>query len=201
MSHRYTYEGSCHCHNLEVRLASDKTPLDLGTRADGCSFCKRHRAVYTVDPAGSLSIIVRDASLLSRYRFGTRTADFLLCKSCGAFVAAHMPEASIAVVNVNVLEASAAFLATPLRLGDFDQESVQERLARRKAGWSARVNERSIPMAWCIAKGPGCSSASAIRRRRFGGSASTASSSSRWRRGRGRPTSRCPRSFRCRSRA
>jgi hypothetical protein len=136
MAYRHTYEGACHCRNLELRLASDKTPLELGTRADGCSFCKRHRAVYTADPAGSLSLTVRDASLLSRYRFGTKTADFLLCKSCGVFVAAYVPEPPLAVVNVNVLEASAAFLATELHLADLDQEPLEARLARRRARWT-----------------------------------------------------------------
>src|SRR5689334_7804481 len=101
MPDRRVYLGACHCGNLGLRFESDKTPLELGTRADGCSFCERHRAVYTADPAGRVSIAVRDGSLLSRYRFGTKTADFLLCKACGVFVAAYMPEPPVAVVNVN----------------------------------------------------------------------------------------------------
>jgi hypothetical protein len=138
MSRRHTYEGACHCGNLKLCLTSDRAPLELGARADGCSFCARHRAVYTSDPAGSLFLEVGDEALLSRYRFGTRTADFLVCRSCGVFVAAHMPEPSLAVVNVNVLEARADFLAmlSPQAVADLDQESLADRLARRRARWT-----------------------------------------------------------------
>ena len=61
------------------------------------------------------------------------------------------------------------------------------------SGSSARASARSIPTGLCIAKGPGCWSACATKRRRFAASGSTASCSSRSLRGRGPPTSRCPR--------
>lgn len=136
MSHRHTYPGACHCANLRLVLVSDKTPAALGTRADGCSFCTMHRAAYTSDPAGSLSLTATDASLLARYRFGTRTADFLLCRSCGVFIAAYMPQPAVAVVNVNVLEARAAFLVAEPPVVDLDGESLADRLARRRARWT-----------------------------------------------------------------
>ena len=136
MSRRHTYPGACHCGNIEVRLESDKTSLELGTRTDTCSFCSKHHSVYTSDPGGEIHLSLRDASLLARYRFGTRTADFLLCKACGVLVAAYMPEPALAVVNVNVLEARAAFLANPLQVADLDGESLEQRLARRRARWT-----------------------------------------------------------------
>src|SRR5688572_31377021 len=114
MSRRYTYPGGCHCNNVTIRLESDKTPLELGLRTDTCSFCNKHHALYTSDPSGALHIAVREADLVERYRFGTKTADFLLCRACGVFVAAYMPEPSLAVINVNALEARAAFLANEL---------------------------------------------------------------------------------------
>ncbi len=136
MSLRHTYPGSCHCGNLQVVLASDATPAVLGARRDGCSFCTLHRAAYTSDPAGSLSLTAADATLLARYRFGTRTADFLLCRSCGVFVAAYMPEPAVAVVNVAVLAARAAFLALEPPVVDLDGESLASRLTRRRARWT-----------------------------------------------------------------
>ena len=136
MPRRYAYPGACHCHNLELRLESDKTPLELPLRTDTCSFCNKHHAVYTSDPQGEVHIVVRDTNLVEPYRFGTKTADFLLCRSCGVFVAAFMPESSLAVINVNVLEARAAFFANELHVVDLDAESLDERLARRKARWT-----------------------------------------------------------------
>jgi len=136
MSRRYIYPGACHCRNIELRLESDRTPLELGLRTDTCSFCNKHHSLYTSDPAGELHLAVRDGDRLERYQFGTRTADFLLCKTCGVFVAAYMHEPPLAVVNVNVLDARTAFLANPLQIADLDAESLEDRLARRRARWT-----------------------------------------------------------------
>jgi hypothetical protein len=136
MSRRYTYSGSCHCRNIELRLSSDKTPRELGSRTDTCSFCSKHHVVSTSDPEGEVRVILHAESLVERYRFGTRTADFVLCKACGVYVAAYMPEPPLAVVNVNVLDDRAAFLANPILVGDLEGESLEQRLARRKAKWT-----------------------------------------------------------------
>jgi len=136
MPFRYIYPGGCHCHNVAIRLHSDKTPSELPLRSDSCSFCNKHRAVYTSDPRGEVFVEIGDANLLTRYRFGTRTADFLICKACGVFVAAYMPEPSLAVVNANVLDARTDFLANDLGVVDLDGESLDARLARRRARWT-----------------------------------------------------------------
>jgi hypothetical protein len=136
MTRRHVYPGACHCGNLEVRLDSDRTPLELGLRTDSCSFCNKHHALYTSDPGGEVHLSVRDEARLERYRFGTRTADFLLCRTCGVFVAAYMHEPPLAVVNVNVLEARDAFLANKLQVADLDGEALEDRLARRRAKWT-----------------------------------------------------------------
>jgi hypothetical protein len=140
MPRRYVYPGACHCGNVEVRLESDRTPVELGLRADTCSFCSKHHALYASDPAGEVHVAYGDAGLLERYRFGTKTADFLLCKACGVFVAAYVPEPPLAVVNVNVLDARAAFLANPAQVADFDDESLEQRLARRRARWTPVIS-------------------------------------------------------------
>jgi hypothetical protein len=136
MARRYSYPGACHCRNLELRLGSDKTPLDLGLRSDTCSFCNKHHALYTSDPEGEIHIAVGDANFVERYRIGTKTADFLLCKVCGVFVAAYVPEPPLAVVNVNVLDERAAFLVNPVKAADFERESLEQRLARRRRTWT-----------------------------------------------------------------
>jgi hypothetical protein len=146
MSRRYTYEGACHCRNIELRLESDKTPAELGVRADGCSFCVKHQAVYTADPGGELHLAWREPDLVERYRFGSKTADFLLCKACGVFMAAVMPDPPVAVVNVNALDACAIFLVnsiapiSPIARADLEGESVEQRVARRRARWTPVVS-------------------------------------------------------------
>ncbi len=136
MPRRYAYPGACHCRNLEIRLESDKTPLELGVRTDTCSFCAKHRALYTSDPGGEIHIAARDAALVQRYRFGTKTADFLLCTACGVFVAPYMPDVALAVVNVNVLDARAEFLVNAVHVVDLDAETMEQRIARRRARWT-----------------------------------------------------------------
>ena len=136
MSRAHVYPGSCHCRNVELRLESDRAPRELGLRADGCTFCSKHYALFTSDPSGELSIVVHDPSLLERYRFGTKTADFLLCRACGVFVAAMMPDPAVAVINVNALEARAAFLENEPVLASLEGETLEQRLARRKARWT-----------------------------------------------------------------
>jgi hypothetical protein len=136
MSRRLTYAGACHCRNVELRLETDKAPAELGVRRDTCSFCNKHQALYTSDPAGELHLAVRDATCLARYRFGTKTADFLVCSACGVFVAAYMPAPGVAVINVQSLDARAEFLAVPLYVADLDAESLERRLARRRAKWT-----------------------------------------------------------------
>jgi len=136
MPRLHSYPGGCHCGTIRVRLESDRTPPELGLRTDACSFCAKHHALYTSDPGGELYLTLRNAELVHRYRFGTQTADFLFCEVCGVFVAAVMPEAQLAVVNVNALDARADFLALPLQTADFDAESTEQRLARRRARWT-----------------------------------------------------------------
>jgi hypothetical protein len=133
---RHTYRGACHCGNIEVSLQSGKTPSELGVRTDTCAFCNKHHALYTSDPSGQIAVRVHDAGLLERYRFGTRTADFLVCRRCGVLVAACMADPPLAVVNVNALEARAAFLAGAVQVADLDGESLDARLARRCAKWT-----------------------------------------------------------------
>ena len=76
------FAGRCHCGNIRFVFETAKTPGQLGVRACDCSFCTRHGARTTTDSQGGASFIVRDAAKLNRYRFGLRTADFLVCAAC-----------------------------------------------------------------------------------------------------------------------
>jgi hypothetical protein len=76
----------------------------------------------------------------SRYRFGTGTADFHVCRACGAVpaVTCALEGRTYAVVNVNCLEGVDP--ATLNRVAtDFEGEAAADRLARRRARWIAEV--------------------------------------------------------------
>jgi hypothetical protein len=92
------------------------------------------------DPEGLLTVRADDWSLVERYRFGTRTCDFLICRRCGVFIAAvaGMNERLGAVVNVNCLDDRGRFTSVPV-LHDFEGETIDNRSSRRAANWMPAV--------------------------------------------------------------
>lgn len=140
----HRFEGRCHCGNIGFAFEAS-APLDaLGLRACQCSFCRAHNARTTSDPAGMLALCVRDPSLLTRYRFGLHTADFLICARCGVYAGAMLIEQERAwmTVNANAFRPPPApdFPVAPAIL---DAENAPSRLARRKARWTP-VSDRGI---------------------------------------------------------
>jgi hypothetical protein len=131
------HRGGCHCGNLALNLRLSQAPEDTALRACGCSFCRAHNTRTTSDPDGSLEIQAEDWSLVESYRFGSGTAEFLICRRCGVYVGAACGTAGgiRAVINVNCLDDRATFTrqSTPI---DHDGETTEERLARRAANWT-----------------------------------------------------------------
>lgn len=131
------HAGGCHCGNLRYALESALAIDALPLRACQCSFCRHHAARSTSDPAGRIRFEVRDAAKLTRYRFGLRTADFLICGTCGIYVGAVMNDgaARYAIVNANAFD-EVARLTQDVQPMDYDGEDESRRLARRKQRWS-----------------------------------------------------------------
>jgi len=130
-------EGSCHCGALTLELATAHAPSELPVRICGCSFCAKHRPRYTSDPAGHVTIRIADPASVSRYRFGLRLADFLICKTCGVFVAAVEPgDPGRAVINLDVLARASEFTAGPTQFTAYDNEDAATRTARRARNWT-----------------------------------------------------------------
>jgi hypothetical protein len=131
------FAGRCHCGNLEVTFEPRSRPEALVVRSCMCSFCRRHGARCVSDPAGAVRILVHDPALLIRYGFGLRTAEFLVCGRCGAYLGAVMSDggAAVATINVNNFDPPHPFgrAGVPMR---YDRESEPERRARRAAGWT-----------------------------------------------------------------
>ncbi|HVY06533.1 MAG TPA: hypothetical protein VHB46_11205 [Burkholderiales bacterium] len=132
--------GRCHCGNISFALDWKPEPREIPARACTCSFCVKHGGVWTSCPTGSLRVKVLDASLVSTYAFGTKTADFHICRNCGAVpvVTSLLDGRLYAVVSVNAFEGVDASLLRHAA-ATFDGESEEVRLARRKRHWIADV--------------------------------------------------------------
>ena len=132
--------GSCHCGNIAFTLVWQPDPVEIHTRACGCSFCTKHGGVWTSNPKGSLRVVVKDASQVSKYAFGTRTAEFHICARCGVVpvVTSRIDDRLYAVVSANAFEGVDPSL---LRCApaSFDGEAEGPRLARRKRSWISDV--------------------------------------------------------------
>jgi len=127
------HRGGCHCGAVRVEFESALAPAELALRACQCSFCSAHGARTGADPKGR----VRFLGPLRRYRFGLRTADFLLCGECGVYLGALYADSdgAWATLNVNCLETRAAFSAAPEPVS-YEAEDAGARGARRKARWT-----------------------------------------------------------------
>ena len=124
--------GACHCGAIAVVFETALRAEELEVRADQCGFCRRHGAKTISDPAGRLTIRFAEPSV-RRYRFGARTADFLVCRECGAYVAAVMEDVGV----LNVVAADIAELARrEARPVDYEGETPEERRRRRRERWT-----------------------------------------------------------------
>ena len=131
------YSGGCHCGALTFRFETAKAPRDWSVRACQCSFCRAHAALSASDPDGSIAFAETRKGALHRYRFGQKTADFLVCRDCGVYIGATIetPRGPFGIVNVRALKVIPDDLpaAQPMH---YEAESMEERTARREQRWS-----------------------------------------------------------------
>jgi len=129
-------EGTCHCGNIAIVLETEQDPRALPLRACDCSFCRRHGARTTSDPQGRARVGIQDRQLVSRYVFGLRTAEMIVCARCGMYCAAVFREEGRgwAVQNANVF-LNPAF-DRPAQAVSYEGETAEQRIARRKRLWT-----------------------------------------------------------------
>ena len=109
-------------------------------RQDGCGFCSSRGVKSASDPNGRL--VVDSQRGLIRYRFGHKTADFLICSACGTYVATQMtgPRGPVGVINVVGL-AIPELKDEAATLASLEGESVDERIQRRLSRWTPMTLE------------------------------------------------------------
>ena len=131
------YLARCHCGALTARYRTAKTPSEWSIRACQCSFCRAHGALSTSDPEGTLQFSCSAPESVQRYRFGTGSADFLVCRECGVYLGAQtMREGRrFGILNTRTLDPIPEALpeAAPM---SYTNEASEARYARRQARWT-----------------------------------------------------------------
>ena len=133
-------EGGCHCGNIDYLLDWPGDDPEIAVRACSCSFCTMHGGSYTSHRDGRLHAVVKEPSHLSRYQFGTKTADFFVCSRCDAvpFATSLIDGRLYAVVNVNTFRTVDRTRFRPA-VTNFDGETAPARLERRARTWIPNV--------------------------------------------------------------
>ena len=132
--------GRCHCGNIRVTFDWPGSAPTIPVRACGCAFCTKHKAVWTSHRDGRFDLRIADASQVTCYRFGTETADFHVCMTCGVIpiVTCMIEGAQYAVVNANAFDDvdRSELVETA---ADFEGETTETRLARRQRNWTPQA--------------------------------------------------------------
>ena len=130
------FQGGCHCGAIKVSFQTDLAPDDIQVRQCQCDFCRRRGGKTVSDPEGRLEFRYPPGSV-NRYRFGTSTADFLLCDACGSFIGVTMDIDGELFGVLNVVGADIALLANrPGAPMDYSAETLADRAGRRRRVWT-----------------------------------------------------------------
>ncbi len=136
-------DGGCHCGNIRFVLWWPEAEAEIAVRECGCTFCRKHGGAWTSHRLSELAIEIDDAASVSKYSFGTKTADFHVCSICGSvpFVLSEIDSQQYAVVNTNCFENAGDFTLASSSTS-FDGEDTESRLERRKRNWIPTVRFR-----------------------------------------------------------
>jgi hypothetical protein len=135
-----TIEGNCHCGNMSYTLRWPVSSPEIPVRECGCTFCRKHGGAWTSHQQSVLQANVRNSLLVSKYKFGTETAEFYVCTRCGVvpFVISSIDSHLYAVVNTNTF-GDKEKLRISCTHANFDGEDLGDRLERRTRNWIANV--------------------------------------------------------------
>jgi 8-oxo-dGTP diphosphatase len=130
-----THLGTCHCGAIGFAYDTAVTPSAWPIRACACQFCRSHGAATTSDPAGAMQIVCRDPTQLAGYRFGLRTADFWLCRTCGVYLGATTIDGRFGIINTHAM-ADRTLALSPGHAVSYDGETAGSRIERREQRWT-----------------------------------------------------------------
>ena len=138
-----SYEGGCSCKNIVISLFLDSELSQYTPRACQCSYCKKKNAAYISFPDWKLEVKIKNSVHINKFRFSTRTADFVSCKICDEliYVVSKIGNKNYSVVNITAFK-NVQF-PDPVKT-DFDSELQSERIIRRKSNWISDVDVEQV---------------------------------------------------------
>ena len=123
---------SCQCGNFELNWDTTQTPLIA--RQCSCDYCVSSKAEFMSDPNSTVTYFFKDESQHKMIKHGHGTAVFHECKQCGVvIVTSNIDNHTYCVINAKTLQLKGYQL--DIKLKHYDEETVDERLARRKENW------------------------------------------------------------------
>jgi hypothetical protein len=138
--HSTRIEGACHCGNIRYTLIWPDVDMEIPVRACGCTYCQKHGGIWTSHSGSELSAEIKDESMVSKYKQGTKTAEMYVCAVCGIvpFVTSDIENNLYSVVNANTFEGieSSRIVRSST---DIEGESTSDRLERRRRNWIPNV--------------------------------------------------------------
>ena len=140
------FKGTCHCSAHSFTYSIEKHPSIWKVNACQCSFCVRHGAQTTRDPYGTVLFSLQE-SLLTRYRFNQKIADYLICKNCGVYLAAVMvtkKNGAFATLNTRCFDAETQKYFKAISPAHYNEESPDARINRRIKGWAVITNPEAL---------------------------------------------------------
>ena len=148
MSGLFEFSGRCHCGNISYRFESPIPKTDLPLRSCDCSFCTKQGAIYTSHPQGRLRVQVADADSIRWYRYGSETAEVLLCSVCGVFplITCNIDDRLYAALNANSIS---GLHVDRQRIASYQhpEHDEVELLRRRQENWigDVEIQENRAP--------------------------------------------------------
>jgi hypothetical protein len=120
---------------MHTNLTNEQIPM----RICSCPFCRKIGAVYSSDPNGQLTIRIKNEKAVEKRRFATKTSQFTFCSDCGVmpFILCTIDGKDYAVINLRCCDDMENF--SRAQTHHFSDETIEERLKRRKATWTGDV--------------------------------------------------------------
>lgn len=135
----YKVLGGCHCGNISYVAEMSNELSSYKPRACDCKLCSSHGASYASDSKGSLTIKIKNKAEVSKYRQGSRIADFLICKNCGVMTNVIYEEEGCIFGSINTRSANEFEKFADAHIAHLTQLDDKERIKRWKEIWFSNV--------------------------------------------------------------
>ncbi len=131
--------GGCYCGNISYEAEMPDAPSFYKPRSCSCRFCTSHGAAYASDSRGTLTIRIKSANEVNKYRLGSQIADFLICMNCGVLTNVCYEEDGYLYGSINIRSAKDSASFGEGHKAHLAELSDDERIERWKKYWFPNV--------------------------------------------------------------